>query len=34
MGLHAHETKFVNDIPCDYKGKGNLVDPDPRVLGG
>ena len=33
-GLHAHETKFVNDIPCDYKGKGNLVDPDLTGLGG
>ena len=32
-GLHAHETKFVNDIPCDYKGKGNLVDPDLTGFG-
>ena len=32
-GLHAHETKSVNDIPCDYKGKGNLVDPDLTGFG-
>ena len=32
-GLHVHQTKSVNDIPCDYKGEGNLVDPDLTGFG-